>query len=59
MNTELKTCPFCGGNAEIIQVADPDREGVMLHVVWCEECGCGTVPADTIDVVAELWNRRC
>ena len=55
---ELKPCPFCGGPASVIEIEDPDVAGEMLYTVWCEECGCGTAPADTPDEVIRLWNRR-
>ena len=55
---ELKPCPFCGGPASVIEIEDPDVAGEMLYTVWCEECGCGTVPANTPVEVRRLWNRR-
>ena len=54
----LKPCPFCGGTASMIEIEDPERAGEMLYTVWCEECGCGTAPANTPDEVVERWNMR-
>ena len=50
--TELKPCPFCGGEAKVMDMGYP-------HWVYCEECGAkvhgGT--NDERDSIA-AWNRR-
>ena len=50
--TMLKTCPFCGGEAKIMDLGYP-------HWVYCENCGAkvhgGT--HDEKDSV-EAWNRQ-
>lgn len=48
---KLKPCPFCGGEAEIIDVYG--EYGVM-----CKECNAGTESAGTMDDAAKIWNER-
>ena len=48
---ELKPCPFCGGEAEIIVVAS-------YYKVRCSRCsGSATIATDRAAAV-EFWNRR-
>ena len=57
MAEELKPCPFCGGEAEIVEVRDNPPEtiaiqcksgcGVSVHHKWMEE-----------SVLVERWNTR-
>ena len=67
MQTELKPCPFCGGEAILIK---DFKEGEALHhpsvVVKCDTCGCNTghyivgcygMGATMRDVI-NAWNRR-
>lgn len=57
--SELKPCPFCGGEAELRHIA----HGKTAYVV-CTKCGCKTqnTPAkceySADDIVATAWNRR-
>ena len=50
--TELRKCPFCGGEARII--------GAVGTVFWvkCTECGAETQSEITKQRAAERWNRR-
>lgn len=45
MTTELKPCPFCGGEA-----AEPDAN----RHTWCTETSCGSDAYLSV----EAWNRR-
>ena len=52
--TDLKTCPFCGGEARF------ETYGGTACAVVCQTCGCGT-PTMRLDdgmIAADLWNRR-
>lgn len=55
--TELKRCPFCGGEAEIIE----HIFGTLEHSygVECTDCGAKTWQfySEKTDVI-EAWNRR-
>ena len=50
--TELKPCPFCGGEAKISDMGYP-------HWVFCEKCGARIhgYTTDERDSI-EAWNRR-
>lgn len=59
--SELKPCPFCGGEAEFIQ------ERILgLYTVWCKKCKCqtsrqfdfGTGLEVSKRKAADVWNRR-
>lgn len=50
--TELKPCPFCGGEAAFI---------TGTRTIKCTDCGGAficTNPLTTVMEVAEAWNRR-
>lgn len=50
-NEELKPCPFCGGEAEVVFI----KEELYVR---CRECGAvGANTFNTEDVIA-AWNRR-
>lgn len=55
MDVKLKTCPFCGGEARILQLNDGK------YFVTCFP-GCSvkpiTVPDESMDKVVEAWNTR-
>ena len=48
----IDDCPFCGGEAELIESPD-DR-----YYVVCTECNCATCTDSDKDVVVEKWNSR-
>lgn len=67
--TELKTCPFCGGKAELKQDMRYPRSGkyagmsVKAYEVICPNSDCIIYNADnkyffTREEAAEAWNRR-
>ncbi len=49
--TELKTCPFCGGEAEMNGIK------TLFHI-RCKHCGAATGLFIDKEVAAEAWNRR-
>ena len=50
----LKTCPFCGGFAEITR----DKSGNYLVQCTGEECHVQTPAGLTKDIAIEIWNNR-
>ena len=54
--SELKKCPFCGGEADI--ESDISDYGEMRFYVYCKKCiaegGWGFSEKEAI----ELWNKR-
>ena len=69
MATELKPCPFCGGEAKM-KHGYPGKQCKSLRqaFVQCVKCGCRTVTykqlayqawSDVDRHAAEVWNRRC
>ncbi len=55
MADELKPCPFCGGEAEIINQHDPDA---VVHSARCLRCGTKTVPFLREEDAIMRWNTR-
>lgn len=63
--SELKPCPFCGGQAHIAQYvgefvrnAKHSRtEHYNAYCIECEQCGIQTLP-DTIENLIHFWNTR-
>lgn len=50
--TELKTCPFCGGEAELLQ------EDNGWWTCFCERCCVEILPCDKAETAITAWNRR-
>ena len=51
--TNLKPCPFCGGNAE------PKHDPFLNYwKIYCPHCGIYTQTWRTYDGAREHWNRR-
>ena len=48
---KLKPCPFCGGEAKILNVDD-------RYTVKCRSCFCGTGIYKDSGRASEAWNRR-
>lgn len=60
---ELKTCPFCGGDAEIHACAQLENEGMAARYngeygVHCTICHVATLPYRGKDAAITAWNRR-
>lgn len=60
---KLKTCPFCGGEAEFIYIAPyvhplTGRKGLVHWQVACDNCGVVTAGMLSEEDAAEAWNRR-
>jgi len=55
---ELKSCPFCGGKAQLDQCYDA---GMKRHTIWCQDCKVmlqeWQVGDDKSKIIAK-WNRR-
>lgn len=52
MKTELKPCPFCGGEADV----DIGNFGGM--VCYCKQCFSQGKQCKTEEEAIETWNRR-
>lgn len=59
--TELKPCPFCGGNAKAY--ADPDAIRDSENRLWafrvtCDKCAATTGVTFSPEKSWDAWNRR-
>lgn len=58
--TELKPCPFCGGEANIVK--RKFKSGFYpsggTYYVHCKNCFITTQPRRTQKYVIKIWNRR-
>lgn len=54
---EVKPCPFCGGEATIVDHWPNDPTG---YIVRCMECGAQTphFETNTAEEAVKFWNRR-
>lgn len=57
MNKELKPCPFCGGEAEVIEQNNGFR---IWHQAFCANCRVSQCVRDyrTIEQAIVAWNKR-
>lgn len=53
--TKLKPCPFCGGEAEMIE---NDLAARSVYIVMCKVCDSMTATRFTQEEAAGAWNRR-
>lgn len=63
--SELKPCPFCGGNGEVEKRDTPDSRGDFWATVACRDCCIGLnegVYSDDLNMAVYLakaaWNTR-
>lgn len=52
-HTELKPCPFCGGEAKLVG----SNSGCLFYVE-CTDCEASTTSTPIAAEAAEFWNRR-
>lgn len=52
--TDLKPCPFCGGEANVKMWCEPDTP----YLVMCESCKASVNDYATEAEAIEAWNRR-
>lgn len=55
-NPEYLSCPFCGGEPEVLELTTFVHENKW--VVDCDKCGCGLYGANTKAEVVQSWNTR-
>lgn len=60
MNNELKPCPFCGGEANLIRrnFKNGFYPSGGTYYVHCKACLITTQPRRKIADVVDVWNRR-
>lgn len=59
MSDELKPCPFCGGEAELVCVSSTSSGlSSMRWIVRCTHFCCKQYPQISDHDAIELWNRR-
>ena len=58
--SELKPCPFCGGEARIKPFVSKRlfTKGMKVYEVQCTSCDCRTPLCYTSEVAEMRWNRR-
>lgn len=65
--TELKPCPFCGGEAKAVSYSSVGQDGWIKYAgcVTCFRCyvsvafsGLSTDPSAAREKASEAWNRR-
>lgn len=55
---ELRHCPFCGGDAELIQVYSFSPYKDVFYTVQCKNCGCNSGNNKLKRNSVKKWNRR-
>lgn len=59
--TELKPCPFCGGEAKIYETPTKEKYwniSKKSYDILCSECGASMVDFLYRDIAISMWNRR-
>lgn len=56
--SELKPCPFCGGEAHFVEVGFQDKDDIISPYVICHNCGASTAWYEGKKEAKDAWNRR-
>lgn len=59
--SELKCCPFCGGEARLYGNSKPigaRLKHYQVAVCTNDDCGCRTSPCETVEDAIYKWNTR-
>lgn len=54
MSGELLSCPFCGGEPEVIKQGDRRKS----HIIGCVECYCRLETNEEGGFCGQAWNTR-
>ena len=54
--SELKRCPFCGGEAKCCSPGNPFE--VAYYWIYCKECGTKHRASINLESVINAWNDR-
>lgn len=55
---KLKSCPFCGGKAEV-EYQDDERWNPVSYIGVCQKCGCRVERwSKDKEGAAKVWNER-
>ena len=58
MTNSLKTCPFCGGEAEFTKTKS-SYDGTIFYGIECANTGCCEIPPIYTEAAAiQKWNTR-
>ena len=56
---ELKPCPFCGGEAEIITYRMADNDEFCINEIYCDSCRMSMMQPEVSEAeAAAAWNTR-
>lgn len=63
MENELKPCPFCGGQAQMMHklcksIGKAKHETAYIYSFECKKCGAKTSSCGYKDFATERWNTR-
>lgn len=54
---ELKSCPFCGGDAHIV-IQHNEQLTWVRYYVSCYRCDARSGRHETAELAEKVWNRR-
>ena len=57
-HNDLKSCPFCNGEAEYANVGHKGTDDFIEPYVFCKNCGVLTKWYKTKEEARDAWNRR-